>query len=154
MSEQSRKKAVERAVNVLSMRPYSRDGLYKRLVEKGVGAEDAAYAVAHLCRLGLLDDGQYARDLCRSGKNKGWGAGRIRQELRRKGLDEECIEAALADFEPDGEKLRRFVRSRLGGQTPDRAALRRVSDGLFRRGFSWDEINEAINQCLEEMGDE
>ena len=154
MSGQSQKKAVERAVKVLSMRPYSRAGLYKRLLEKGVEAEDAAYAVAHLCELKLLDDGQYARDLCRSGKNKGWGAGRVRQELRRKGLDEECTAAALEDFEPDADKMQRFVRSRLGGEKPDRAALRRISDGLFRRGFSWDEINEAINQCLEEMGDE
>lgn len=154
MSEQSRKKAVERAANVLSMRPFSCAGLYKRLLEKGIEAEDAAYAVERLHELRLLDDEQYARDLCRSGKSKGWGAGRVRQELRRKGVDENCIEAALEDFEPDGEKLRRFIHKRLGGEKPDRAALRRISDGLFRRGFSWDEIKEAINTCLEEWEDE
>ena len=79
---------------------------------------------------------------------------RVRQELRRRGVDEECIEQALDGFEPDGDKLRRFIRARLGDQMPDRAALRRVSDGLYRRGFSWDEINEAINACLEEMGEQ
>ncbi len=154
MSEQSQKKAVERAANVLSMRPYSCAGLYKRLLEKGVEEEDAAYAVERLRELKLLDDEQYARDLCRSGKSKGWGAGRIRQELRRKGVDDVCIEAVLEGFEPDDEKLRRFIRTRLGGKAPDRAALRRISDGLFRRGFSWDEINEAIHACLEEWEDE
>lgn len=154
MSEQSQKKAVERAANVLSLRPYSCAGLYRRLVEKGVEPEDAAYAVERLAELRLLDDDQYARDLCRSGRSKGWGAARIRQELRRKGIDEECAERALAGFEPDSDKLMRFVRARLGDGKPDRAALRRVSDGLYRRGFSWDEINEAIGACLEEMEDE
>lgn len=151
MSEQSQKKAVERAANVLSLRPYSRAGLYRRLVEKGVAPEDAAYAVERLTELRLLDDDQYARDLCRIGRGKGWGAGRIRQELRRKGVGDECIEQALTGFEPDGDKLMRFVRARLGDDKPDRAALRRISDGLYRRGFSWDEINEAISACLEEM---
>ena len=130
MSEQSRKKAVERAANVLSLRPYSRAGLYRRLIEKGVEADDAAYAVDRLTELRLLDDLQYAQDVCRSCRSKGWGAVRVRQELRR------------------------FIRARLGDQMPDRAALRRVSDGLYRRGFSWDEINEAINACLEEMGEQ
>ena len=154
MSEQSRKKAVERAANVLSLRPYSRVGLYRRLIEKGVEADDAAYAVDRLTEVRLLDDLQYAQDVCRSCRSKGWGAVRVRQELRRRGVDEECIEQALDGFEPDGDKLRRFICARLGDQMPDRAALRRVSDGLYRRGFSWDEINEAINACLEEMGEQ
>lgn len=154
MGENSRRKAVERAANILSMRPYSRAGLLRRLEEKGVDPEDAGYAVQYLAELRLLDDESYAREVCRAGKSKGWGAIRIRQELRRKGVDEETSALVLEDFSPDEEKLRRFILSRLGGEKPDRAALRRISDGLYRRGFSWDEINEAINACLEEIGDE
>ena len=41
MGENSRRKAVERAANILSMRPYSRAGLLRRLEEKGVDPEDA-----------------------------------------------------------------------------------------------------------------
>ena len=154
MSEQSQKRALERAANVLSLRPYSRAGLYKRLVEKGVEPGDAAYAVERLTELRLLDDLQYARDVCQSCRAKGWGAVRVRCELRRRGVEEEQIEQALDGFEPDGEQLRRFIRTRLGDRVPDRAALRRVSDGLYRRGFSWDEINEALNACLDEMGEQ
>ena len=154
MDERTRQKAVDRAANILSMRPYSRAGLRRRLEEKGVDPDDAEYAVQYLTELRLLDDESYARELCRSGKSKGWGAMRIRQELRRKGIDEETAQQVLEGFSPDEQKLQRFIRSRIGEQKPDRAALRRISDGLYRRGFSWDEINEAINACLEEMGDE
>ncbi len=154
MEEHSRRKAVERAANILSMRPYSCEGLRRRLEEKGVDPDDADYAVQYLAELRLIDDESYAREVCRAGRSKGWGAIRIRQELRRKGVGEETASLVLENFSPDEEKLRRFIRSRLGQEKPDRAALRRISDGLYRRGFSWDEINEAINACLEEMGDE
>ena len=104
--------------------------------------------------MGMLDDAEYARLVCRSGRNKGWGAGRVRRELRARGVPEECAEAALSEFEPDTVRLERFIKSRLGGDPTDRAAIRRVSDALFRRGFSWDEINEALRGVLEEMGEE
>ena len=153
MSEQSQKRALERAANVLSLRPYSRAGPIRISIKRRRTRRRGLRGRA-LTELRLLDDLQYARDVCQSCRAKGWGAVRVRCELRRRGVEEEQIEQALDGFEPDGEKLRRFIRTRLGDRAPDRAAQRRVSDGLYRRGFSWDEINEALNACLDEMGEQ
>ena len=41
--------------------------------------------------------------------------------------------------------LERFIRSRLS-EPGDRAQVKKVSDALFRRGYSWEQIKHALNE--------
>ena len=51
----------------------------------------------------------------------------------------------------DSDAIDRFLRRKLGGRTPDRAALKKLSDALLRRGFSWSDIRPALNRLGEEI---
>lgn len=143
---QSREQALKTAANVLQYRQRSARALYERLLEKEIAPEDAEYAVERLKQLGYLNDGEYAALLVRELSGRGYGPRRIRQTLREKKLEPETVEAAMETCQTDPEQLRRYVESRLKGQTADRRSLKRVSDGLCRRGFSWEDIRRALRE--------
>jgi len=152
--DRAREKALSTAANVLQYRHRSRSALLKRLLEKEISQPDAQYAVDRLVALGLLDDAQYGRQLAEGYAGRGYGAGYIRRALRDKGLEPADIDAVMEDFEPREDKLERFITSRMDGKAPDRKLIKKVSDGLFRRGFSWDEIRAAMNRYTENREDD
>jgi SOS response regulatory protein OraA/RecX len=86
-------------------------------------------------------------DLCR----RGYGPGRIRQYLKEKQLDGPDIDIAMEDYVFLPEKLQAYIDSKLRGQTPDRKALKRVADGLFRRGFSWGTVQSALRDYTDSL---
>ena len=151
METDSREKTLRMAANVLEYRHRSSRALYQRLLEKGAEEQDAAYAVARLQQLGFLNDGEYGkllvRDLCR----RGYGPARIRQYLKEKQLDGPDIDIAMEDYVLYPEKLQAYIDSKLRGQTPDRKALKRVADGLFRRGFSWGTVQSALRDYTDSL---
>ena len=151
METDSREKTLRMAANVLEYRHRSSRALYQRLLEKGAEEQDAAYAVARLQQLGFLNDGEYGkllvRDLCR----RGYGPARIRQYLKEKQLDEPDIDIAMEDYVFLPEKLEQYILSKLRGQTPDRKALKRVANGLYRRGFGWSDIQRALRDYTDSL---
>ena len=154
METDSREKTLRMAANVLEYRHRSSRALYQRLLEKGAEEQDAAYAVARLQELGYLNDGEYGRLLVRDLCRRGYGAGRIRRYLKEKLLDREDIDTAMEDYSFPAEKVHHYIESKLQGQPPDRKAIKRVADGLARRGFSWSEIEHALRDYSLEQEDE
>lgn len=75
---------------------------------------------------------------------KGYGAGRIRSELYRRGIPREAWDDAMQELPEQDEQIDALLRRRLRSDTPDRDELRRASDYLYRRGFGRDEIRAAI----------
>jgi SOS response regulatory protein OraA/RecX len=86
-----------------------------------VSAEQADEAVEELTRVGLLDDGRYARERARVLAERGKGDAAIRFELERVGVDAGKIEAALAELDPERDRAARLVERR--GATPATARL-------------------------------
>lgn len=134
-----------RALRAINARPMSRAELIKKLCEKGEAPENAEECAEWLSRLGLINDEQYAGSVVRHYAAKGYGKGRIKQELKRHGLDRELWDAALEQMPEQDAYLERFIRSRLT-DPEDRAQVKKVSDALFRRGYSWDQIKHALNE--------
>ena len=66
---------------------------------------------------------------------KGYGAGRIRNELFRRGVPKELWDDALSEMPVQDDAIDKFVRSRLTDPS-DRAQIKKVTDGLVRRGYS------------------
>lgn len=149
---ETRKKALAAAANVLSYKNRSAAALYDRLLEKEIGEEDAAYAVARLIELGFLNDETYGRHVVEQCRAKGWGRSRIAQELKKKQLEPELVSLLLEDFEPDYDKLQKMIAAKLKGDpAPDRTAVKKVSDSLLRKGFSWGQIRQALAQYSASM---
>lgn len=137
--------AKARALSIINARPLSREELRKRLVEKGETPENAEECAEWLCQMGLINDAEYAGSVVRHYAAKGYGASRIKQELRRHGVSRELWDEAMEQMPEQDEYLARFLRSRLS-DPGDRAQVKKVSDALFRRGYSWDQIKHALNE--------
>lgn len=142
-----------RALELLSRRAMSEKELYDKLVQKGEDEHASAETVAWLVQNRLLDDESYAAAVARHYAAKGYGAGRIRQELQRRGLDRDLWDAALGQAETGHDKLDRLIAARLK-DPEDRDQVRKVTAALYRRGFSWDEIREALARFRAEIDEE
>ena len=137
----------ERAMRIISARPMSERELYDRLVEKGESEQNAAASVAYLIDLHFLDDAEYAAMVVRHYAAKGYGARRVRDELYRRKVPRELWDEALEQMPEQEEEIDRLLRVRLRGvEAPDRAALKKATDALLRRGFSWDEVRAAVDR--------
>ena len=137
----------DRALRIIGARAMSERALYDRLVEKGEAERDAAAAVAWLVELRLLNDADYAAMLVRHYAAKGYGPRRVRDELFKRKVPRELWDEALEELPEQDDAVDRLLRSRLRGADPeDRTALKKATDALLRRGFSWEEIKTAVER--------
>lgn len=138
--------AKERALRLLENRQMSRKELTDKLTRKGESAE-AAEAVAELMeRVGAIDDREYARTVVRHYARKGYGVGRIKSELIRRGIDRELWEEALSEMPETDDTLDTLIQNKLRGREPDKNEVKKLTDMLLRRGFSWGEIKGALGR--------
>ena len=136
--------AKARALRIINIRPMSRREMYDRLVSKGETPDNAELCADWLCDMGLINDRSYAASVVRHYAAKGYGVSRIKQELRRHGIDRALWDEALEELPEQDDYIERFLRSRLT-DPEDRAQVKKVSDALFRRGYSWEQIKHALN---------
>ena len=142
-----------RALELLSRRAMSEKELFDKLVSKGEDERAAAETVAWLVQNRLLDDESYAAAVARHYTARGYGAGRVRQELQRRGLDRSLWDEAMGQACPAQDKLDKFVAARLK-DPEDRDQVRKVTAALLRRGFGWDEIRETLARFRAELDEE
>ncbi len=62
------------------------------------------------------------------------------------GYPPELWDDALSQLPDSADAIDGFLKKKLGGRTPDRATLKKLSDALLRRGFSWNDIRPALNR--------
>ncbi len=142
----SKMNAKARALRMLGARAMSRRELMDKLLEKGETPEDAAEAADYLEAVGYLNDAQYAASLVRHYSGRGYGPGRVRQELYRRGVPRELWEEALGELPEDTDTLDALIERRLRGREADEKELKRLTDMLLRRGFSWSDIKAALHR--------
>lgn len=144
--------AKKRALWLLDKRDYSRAELLRKLTEKGFHDETAASALDRLEELGFVDDSRYAPIVVRHYAAKGYGAKRVQQELQRRGIPKELWDAALGEMPEQDDTVDHLLRTKLrGAEKGDRAALKRATDALLRRGYGWDEISPAVERWRAEQ---
>lgn len=137
----------KRALRMLERRDYGSAELVSKLMEKGEPAGDSQAVVDRLCQLGVIDDRRFASMLVRNCAAKGYGPARARDELYRRRIPRELWDEALSELPEPDETLDRLLISRLrGGDVSDRAALKKATDALRRRGFGWSEISAAVER--------
>lgn len=140
--------AREYGLTLLSNRQHSRKELGDKLLRKGTPDEAVDDALDWLEDHGYLDDGRYAGAVVRHYAAKGYGPGRIRMELTKRGISREHWDSAFGELPQTDDTIERFLRSRLRNPD-DRDEVRKVSAALARRGFGWDEIKAAIERYHE-----
>jgi len=125
----------------LSAAPRSRSELETDLLKRGVDPAIATRLLDRFEEVGLVDDANLARDLV-TWRHEGRALARraISQEMRRRGIDDDVANDALAtiDDEAERDRARAFVESKLRstrGLEPQ-ARIRRLVGALARKGYS------------------
>jgi len=140
------------AADLLSRRAWTTRDLAARLRRRGAPADVADAVVADLTARGYLDDEAFARHWVATRAARGYGPGRLRAELRARGVAASLIQASLAGASEDGEldRARAAARRRLPAlQRGDRArAAARLRDHLLRRGFAAPMVARVVRECV------
>ncbi|PYY48833.1 regulatory protein RecX [Curtobacterium sp. MCBD17_023] len=146
----------------ISMRALSRRGVSTSELRAMLSKQDAfdsdviEQEIERLTRVGLLDDVALATDLVdRMHSRKGLGRQAIVADLRRRGIDQAAIDAALdaAADDEDDEFIRAIeLATKRAGQMRglDRAtAERRLSGFLMRKGYNGGVVRIAVERALD-----
>jgi regulatory protein len=105
-----------------------------------------------------VDDAAFARQWVETRAPRGYGATRLRVELRARGVAAALIERALAAVTPDAmlARARDTARRRLPALArgrPDRVAAR-LRDHLLRRGFPPGAVARVVREALGAIAEE
>ena len=73
------------------------------LCKKGVDRAEAEQVAKEFKEDGYIDDLRFSKDFIVYGEGKGWGRGRISQELSKKGVDSETVRKAYEEREEELE---------------------------------------------------
>ncbi len=134
------------AARMIGSRALSKQELHRRLVKKGAEASDAQAAVEWLEDIGAVDDAGYAAALVRHYGGRGYGARRVKEELRRRGVPQTLWDAALEELPDSAQVLDALIQKRCRGNLSDPRECKRTCDALLRRGFSWGEVKSALSR--------
>ncbi len=140
------------AINLLARREYSRAEIWRKLSPRVEESSLLERALDSLQEAGYQSDERFAEVFTRSRLGSGYGAMRVRQELRQKGIASELVEQALEVEEADGyTQALDACRRRFGEAPPDnpKEYARRMRF-LVNRGFGFDEAKKAINTPAED----
>jgi regulatory protein len=135
------------AMNLLARREHSRLELQRKLDARFSDCADLVREVLNrLTEQGLQSDRRFAESYGRSRVSRGYGAQRIRLELRDKGVEDADIHGVFAELNADWFELaRQTLQKKFGARRPaDFKSRAKCQRFLHYRGFSNDQIRYAI----------
>lgn len=145
-------RAKDYALHLLGFRSYSCAELQRRLLRKGFATETITRVIDILADFKYLDDEAYARRWVETlTRRRGYGTGRLRQELLNRSIERNLVEAILSEIPVEAEyerakSLAEKKASSLGRKGIGRT-YRRLAQFLTRQGFS----PELSRRVLEEI---
>ena len=153
------RRAYQRALFLLDHIDHSRKELFGKLIETYKNSGLCNAVLDKLEDNGLVDDRRYAENTARKlVVTKKYGLRRAQRELMQKGIDKFTAEDALAEYSGTfGENLYELLEtkhSRLLADPSDRRSIEKAKSALVRYGYSYDEINRAVREYLENMEEE
>ncbi|GAI91153.1 unnamed protein product, partial [marine sediment metagenome] len=143
-------RAREYALKFLEYRERSEQEIRKRMAKKEYDGRLIKETIEFLKNHNLLNDRRFARMWTESRLRRNYGRWKVQADLNEKGIDREIIEEVLRESYSNVDEIqialdliqKKWPFLKEGNDAP----LRRVSDFLKRRGFSFEVIAEAIRQ--------
>ncbi len=127
------------------------------LAKKGYDRSEAREVVEEFRELGYIDEERYASLFMSYAAGKGWGSGRIKAELAKRGVDPSLIGEALEEaleagsLENDSERALSVARKMTDpGTVPDEKAKARIARRLAGYGYGTSVIYDTLRK-LEQM---
>ena len=148
-----RQTALDKALTHIAASMKTERDIRDFLRRKGYLQDVADYVVGKMKGYGYLDDEAYARAYAESaGKRK--GSRLIRMELKRKGVSDQAIAAALSEGVDEGAAAKAALEKYLRGKKPDEKTLRKAYAHLMSRGFDYDTARSALAGMRSDADDE
>lgn len=144
------KAAADRMRTLCSRREYCRSEIRAKLQRLDVPSPEKILDT--LQSEGYINESRYAAAFARDKSAlQGWGALRIRLELRARGISDECIREALAaiDTEKASSKLESLLRARLRTLKDEKEEVRWMK--LLRYGAGRGYDYEQIKHCYDNI---
>ena len=141
-------------LRLLAVAPRPRAGLAQAMKRKDVPDHIAEAVLDRLTEVGLIDDIAYAQSFVRvKQRDRALGRTALRSELRKLGVDEEIMSAAVDTVDAGAERARaaELVGKRLDAamEAGPVAARRRLLGLLSRRGYSFEIAVPVVDEALE-----
>ncbi len=141
--EGEKQTAFDKALSHISSSMKTEKDIRDFLRRKGYLQDVSDYVVEKMKGYGFLDDGAYARAYAESaGKRK--GSRLIRAELRRKGVADGDIDAALDGGADERGAARAVLEKYLRGRSMDDKTVRKAYAHLLSKGFDYDTARGAL----------
>lgn len=150
IDKSNERRAKEKALWLISYRSHSKKELFDKL-KRSFDEESAQKAVDRMEELGLINDEEFARLYARklvNGKKMSVKAAEF--ELYRKGIDKITAEQVLGELKYDPQtQIIEFITKKYKN-IQDEKIKRRAVAALQRKGYSWEEIRQAIESLVSE----
>ena len=145
LSLSSRRKANGKAIDLLSYRDHSSAELKRKLLRTSDEA-DADAAVERMRELGMVNDTEFAKNYALElSQTRLYGELRVRQELIKKGLSRDDIDAAMNELPDQRELIRTLIEGKFAQyNTPE--SRDKLIRRLLARGFLWDDVRAVIGE--------
>ena len=147
------KKVLERLQRQCARMEYCSSDIYRKALKAMEGDEEAAARiVASLVKDRFVDDRRYAAAFAREKSSlQGWGAVKIRFQLRGKGISDEIIADALREIDPEkaASKLDKLAADKYRLLKGDPQCRLKLLKALLSRGYSYDEVEDAVKRVMQ-----
>lgn len=138
------KSLLARALGCLARREHSRAELRRKLAPHAESAAQLDRLLDELEAKQLLSDRRFTEAMAR-GRGQRFGAARIRQELRARGVDEPLVREAVGSLTvTELQRAREVWRRRFGTPPADAAERARQMRFLAQRGFDAGVIRRVV----------
>ena len=138
-------RASEKALNLLERQKYTKSQIRTKLKTKGYLPSVIDIVIKKLESYGYIDDEDFASSYIRSVSNK--SKKEIRFALQSKGIREEEISRALEESNiDDSETILKLAEKFMKYKEPTNENKLKLVAYLYRKGFSYSEINSVKNK--------
>ena len=132
----------QRALRLLARREHSRAELNRKLAAHGT-IEEIANVLTQLETEGLLSDARAAGAYVRAHAGR-FGAARLRQDLRSRGLDPQLADADIADLDSEFVRARSVWAKKFSTAPENASEWARQARFLQSRGFATEVIRKLL----------
>ena len=142
----------QQALRLISRRPRSEAELRNRFHRKKVQTEIQDMVIARLREQGFVDDNAFARSWVENRLTfRPRSAWAIKQELRKKGVSNDAIRAALENFDDDEAAYQAALKvARKMAGMPKDLFIQRLAAYLSRRGFQYSTVSPVVKRVWRE----
>ena len=144
-------RALNSAIRILTGRDHSKYELVQKLRLRGFAPGTIEKVIAECERLNYVDDERTSRVYIRQLIRKGYGAKRIRLELKKKGLQGRAVRGIASEMISDIDELETAGRilkkniNRFERENDPRKRKDKIYRFLYARGFSAETIRRLLN---------